>query len=93
MMLVKQNPTDIFAWDTLGYVVAVRESPEEALSLLSRVGEIAMTCSSLFEQLGDLYMKTGNKKLARDAYIRAIELSDDGLTIVPELKKKLRKVK
>lgn len=93
MMLVKQNPTDIFAWDTLGYVVTVRESPEEALSLLSRVGEISTTCSSLFEQLGDLYVKTGEKKLARDAYLRAIELSDDGLTIVPELKKKLRKLK
>lgn len=93
MLLVKQDPTDIFAWDTLGYVVAVREGTDAALDLLKRVGEISTTCSSLFEHLGDLYLKTGDKKLARDSYLRAIELSDDGLTVVPELKKKLRKLK
>ncbi len=93
MMLVKQDPTDIMAWDTLGYVVAQREGTEAALEVLARVGEVSATCSSLFEHLGDLYTKTGEKQLARDAYLRAIELSDDGLTIVPELKKKLRKIK
>ena len=93
MMLVKQDPTDIMAWDTLGYVVAQREGTEAALEVLARVGEVSATCSSLFEHLGDLYTKTGEKQLARDAYMRAIELSDDGLTIVPELKKKLRKIK
>lgn len=93
MLLVKQDPTDIFAWDTLGYVVSVREGTDAALDLLKRVGELSTTCSSLFEHLGDLYLKKGDKKLAHDSYIRAIELSDDGLTVVPELKKKLRKLK
>ena len=93
MALVKQNPTDIVAWDTLGAVVAIREGPAAALEILARVGTVATTCSALFERMGDLYVKTGEKRLARDAYMRAIELSDDGLTILPELNKKLRNVK
>lgn len=93
MALVKQNPTDVFAWDTLGRVVAVREGASAALDVLSRVGEVANNCSSLFENLGDLYVATGNQKLARDAYLRAIDLSDDGLTVVDVVKRKLRKLK
>ena len=93
MTLVKQNPTDIIAWDTLGAVVAVRDGADAAMDVLVRVGEVANTCSSLYERLGDLYLQTGDKKLARDAYMRAIELSDDGLTVAPRLEKKVRNIK
>ena len=90
MNLVKRNPSDVFAWDVLGRVVATREGDDEALELIERVGEVAKECSSLFDNLGDLYMRTGNDKMARDAYLRAIELSDDGLVVVPQIRKKLR---
>lgn len=93
MTLVRQNPTDIMAWDTLGRVVAQREGAEAALDLLSRVGDVADTCSSLFEHLGDLYTQIGDMKLAQDAYKRAIYLSDDGLVVVPNIDKKLRNLK
>ena len=93
MNLVKRNPSDVFAWDVLGRVVAAREGDEAALELIERVGEVAKDCSSLFENLGDLYARTGNEKMARDAYLRAIELSDDGLVVVPQIRQKLRKVK
>lgn len=93
MTLVRQNPTDIMAWDTLGRVVAQREGAEAALDLLSRVGDVADTCSSLFEHLGDLYTQIGDTKLAQDAYKRAIYLSDDGLVVVPNIDKKLRNLK
>lgn len=93
MTLVKQDPTDILAWDTLARVITVREGVEPAIEVLARVGEISVSCSSLFEQLGDLYVAIGDKKLARDAYLRAIELSDDGLVIVPKIQEKLREVK
>lgn len=93
MTLVRQNPTDIMAWDTLGRVVAQREGAEAALDLLSRVGDVADTCSSLFENLGDLYTQIGDTKLAQDAYKRAIYLSDDGLVVVPNIDKKLRNLK
>lgn len=93
MGLVRQNPTDVAAWDVLGRVVAVREGAPAALELISRVGEISNSCSSLFEQLGDLYVQTGNTKLARDAYSRAIDLADDGLTVVPAVEKKIRNLK
>ncbi len=91
--LVRQNPTDIAAWDTLGTVVTAREGVDAALEVLERVGDVAGSCSSLFERLGDLHVAAGNQKLARDAYLRAIDLSSDGLTIVPVLEKKLRKLK
>ncbi|MBQ8294695.1 MAG: tetratricopeptide repeat protein [Alphaproteobacteria bacterium] len=93
MNLVKRNPTDVLAWDTLGCVVAVREGVIAALDVLERVGEVSETCSSLFEHLGDLYVEVGEYENARNAYLRAIELSDDGLTVVPIIERKLRKIK
>lgn len=93
MTLVKRNPSDVFAWDVLGRVVAAREGDEAALELISRVGEVAKDCSSLFDNLGDLYMRSGNEKMARDAYLRAIELSGDGMVVVPRIRQKLRKIK
>ena len=93
MTLIRQDPTDIMAWDTLGVVITVREGAAPALDVIVRVADVAASCSSLFEHLGDLYVAIGDDKLARDAYLRAIDLSDDGLVIVPELQKKLRKLK
>jgi len=91
--LIRKSPTDIEAWDILGMAVWAKEGPNAALELLERVGQVSNTCSVLFEHLGDLYIELGDKKLARDAYQRAISLSGDGLTIVPKLEKKLRKIR
>lgn len=93
MTLVTKDPTDILAWDTLGYVVSVREGAYAALDVLERVGEISETHSSLFLHLGDIYVSLGQSSKARDAYMRAIDLSDDGLVVVPEIERKLRKLK
>lgn len=93
MNLVKRNPSDVFAWDVLGRVVAAREGDDAALELIERVGDVAKECSSLFEHLGDLYISVGNNKMARDAYLRAIEYSGDGLVVVPYVRQKLRKIK
>ena len=92
LALVQFAPADICSWDTLGYVVRAREGLPAALDLMERVGEIANSCSALFEHLGDMYVENGDAKLARDAYARAIELSDDGLVVKPVLEKKLKKV-
>lgn len=91
--LVKRSPTDIEAWDLLGSVVWAREGVDAALEVVERVGQISETCSSLFEHLGDMYIELGDTKRARDSYARAIELSDDGLTVLPKLQKKLRNLK
>lgn len=93
MKLVKHNPSDVLAWDTLGLVVAKREGVDAALDVLERVGEVSMTCSSLFEHLGDIYASKGEVNKAIDSYVRAIELSDDGLTVIPLVEKKIRKLK
>ena len=93
MTLVRQNPTDIAAWDTLGYVVAKREGVDAALEVMERVGEVSETCSELFEHIGDMYVIKGDKEHAKDAYRRAIELSDDGLTVAPIIERKIRKLK
>lgn len=93
MSLVTKNPADILAWDTLGCVVAVREGADAALELLERVGEVSETCSSLFVNLGDIYAQKGKKNKAIEAYKRAIDLSDDGLTVVPDVERKIRKIK
>lgn len=93
MGVIRKNPSDVFAWDTLGRVVAMREGADAALELLAKVGEVSNTCSSLFEIMGDLYEQTGDCDRARNAYLRAIELSDDGMVVVPKIERKLRKLK
>jgi len=93
MTLVRLNMSNVCAWEVLSRAIAVREGDAEALELLERVGEVAKECSSMFEFLGDLYSRGGNMKMARDAYMRAIDLSEDGLVIVPQIEKKVRKLK
>ena len=93
MTLVAQDPSDIMAWDTLGTVVAVREGAYAALEVLERVGEISQSHSPLYLHLGDIYVSIGDYDKAREAYMRAIDLSDDGLTVVPEIERKIRKIK
>lgn len=93
MSLIKTNTSDVIAWDALGVIVEKREGVDAALEVLERVGEVAATASSLFEHLGDLHIKKGNIEKAKKAYQRAIDLSDDGLVVVPVVKKKLRKLK
>jgi tetratricopeptide (TPR) repeat protein len=93
MMLVQRNTSSVPAWDLLGMVVEKNEGVDAALTVLKRVGEISSNTSSLYEHLGDLYMKKGDKEKARASYLRAIELSDDGLVVLPYVQKKLRKAK
>ena len=93
MTLIKRNTSDVVAWDILGVIVEKREGVDAALELMERVGEISVTTSSLFEHLGDFYVKKGDKDKAKKSYLRAIELSDDGLVVSPVVQKKLRKLK
>ena len=93
MMFVKMNTSDINAWDLLSLVVEKREGVENALEILERVGEVAPASSAIYEHLGDFYTKQGDKDRAIKSYTHALDLSDDGLVVVPFVQKKLRKVK
>lgn len=93
MMLVKRNTSDVVAWDILGVVVDKREGVYAALELMERVGEISVTTSSLYEHLGDFYVKKGDIEKAKKSYLRALDLSDDGLIVIPFIQKKIRKLK
>ena len=76
----------------MGYVIWAREGVNEAIDIVKRVSDMAVSCSALFEHLGDMYVEIKENKLAADAYLRAIELSGDGLSIKPALERKLKKV-
>jgi tetratricopeptide (TPR) repeat protein len=91
--LVKKHPTVIEFWDTLGMVVYAKEGLDAALEIWERVGRIADNYSPLFEHLGDAHSELGQNKQAIDAYDRAIDLSGDGLVMVPNLQKKIRRLK
>ena len=93
MMVIHRNTSNVQAWDLLGCIVRKQEGIDEALSIMNRVSEIATNVSSLYEHLGDLYMEKGWKDKARESYEHAIDLSDDGLIVVPFVREKLRKVK
>jgi len=93
MTLIKRNTSDVVAWDILGVIVDKREGVIAALDVLERIGEIGSKTSSLYEHLGDLYVKQGDKEKAIKSYMRALDLSDDGLVVAPFIEKKLRKLK
>ncbi|MCQ2562065.1 MAG: hypothetical protein MJ158_00370 [Alphaproteobacteria bacterium] len=93
MDVVKQDISNVFAWDVLGQVVYKTEGVFPALDLIERVGNISVTTSSLFEHLGDFYKEINEPEKATKAYKHAIYLSDDGLVVVPHIKQKLRKIK
>ena len=93
MMVIHRNTSNVQAWDLLGCIVRKQEGIDEALSIMNRVSEIATNVSSLYEHLGDFYMEKGLKDKARESYEQAIDLSEDGLIVVPFVQKKLRKVK
>ena len=92
MSLIKMNPSDVVAWDLLSQIVALKEGPANALEILERIGEVN-PLSDIYEHMGDFYKQQGDKVRAKQSYLRALDLSDDGLVIVPVVKKKIRKLK
>ena len=93
LALVKTFPAEVEVWDTLGRVVLAKDGPDTALTIYEKVGRVAETCSSLFENLGDIYKELGEVDGARDAYKKAISLSEDGMTVEKVLEKKLKALK
>ena len=93
MTLIKINTSDISAWDLLSVIIEKTEGVEHALDVLERVSEVTPAASSIYEHLGDFYRKQGDTERARKAYLHAIDLSDDSLIIVPNVQRKIRKLK
>ena len=93
MLLVKNNTSDVYAWDLLGQIVAQNEGVDNALELIESVAASGASMSSLYEHLGDLYIQKGDKDKALRAYNQALDLSDDCFVVVPILQKKIRKLK
>jgi tetratricopeptide (TPR) repeat protein len=91
--LVRKFPMEIDSWDVLGLVVQAKEGDQAALEIWEKVGRVAEEHSAMFEHIGDANARMGNKKRALDAYNRAIDLSSDGLVMVPVIEKKIRKLK
>lgn len=92
MTLIKINTSDTAAWDLLSVIVDKKESTDNALEILERVGEVTPS-SAVYEHLGDFYKKKGDKERAKKSYMRALDLSDDCLIVVPNVQKKLRKLR
>lgn len=93
MNLIKINKSDVNAWDLLGLIIYKREGIENALEILEHIGETSTNTSSIYEHLGDLYAIKGDKERALRAYNHALDLSDDCLVVVPQILKKIRKLK
>lgn len=93
MSLIKKNTSDVEAWDLLSIIVDKKEGVDAALDLIEHISSVSVKVSSVYEHMGDFYVKKGEKEKAKKSYLRAIDLSDDGLVVVPFVKKKLRKVK
>ena len=92
MALIKMNTSDASAWDLLSLVVDKKEGTDNALEILERVGEVTPS-SAVYEHLGDFYKKKGDKERAKKSYLRALDLSNDYLIVVPNVQKKIRKLR
>nr|MBQ0091572.1 hypothetical protein [Candidatus Enterousia merdequi] len=93
MNLIKINPSDVNAWDTLALIVNKKEGIHNALEIMEKISSVGVTTSSVFEHLGDLYMIYGDKEKALKAYSHALDLSEDSLIVIPYVQKKIRKIK
>ncbi|MCL1902253.1 MAG: tetratricopeptide repeat protein [Alphaproteobacteria bacterium] len=93
LAILKSFPSDLFAWDTLGLIVWQKEGVDDALIIFEKVSRAAGTNSSLFKNLGDAYAELNDTKKAREAYERALELSDDGQISESELRRKIRRLR
>ena len=93
MALVKNNTSDVYAWDLVGQIVAKKENIDNALEIMESIGATGTNISSLYEHLGDMYVLHGDKDKALRAYQQALDLSDDCLVVVPFVQKKIRKLK
>lgn len=92
MELVKLNTSDVYAWDLVARVVAKKEGVLSGIEIMESVS-VAANISSFYEHMGDLYMEYGDKEKALRAYNQALDLSKDGLVIVPFVERKLRNLK
>ena len=92
MELVKQNTSDVYAWDLVARIVAKKEGLINGLDIMESVG-VAANVSSFYEHLGDMYVEYGDKEKALRAYKQALDLSEDCLIVVPFVEKKIRKLK
>ena len=93
MMLIKNNASDVLAWDILGQIVAKKEGVDNALEIMESVSAKGANVSIIYEHLGDLYAANGDKERALRAYNQALDLSEDCLVVVPFIQKKIRKLK
>lgn len=93
MALIKNNTSDVHAWTLAAMVIAEKESVDNALELLESVSASGAKMSMLYETMGDLYVRQGDKERALRAYKQALDLSDDCLIVVPFVEKKIRKLK
>lgn len=92
MSLIKMNTSDVAAWDLLSVIVNKKEGVDSALGLLERIGAVTPS-SAVYEHLGDFYREKGDTERAKKSYMRALDLSDDYLIVVPFVQKKIRKLK
>ena len=88
--LIRAFPATVENWGILALVVQAKEGDEPALALLERVARIAETSSELFMILGDIRMSTGDTKGAIQAWERSLTLTDDGLVIESEVRRRIR---
>lgn len=93
MTLIKNNTSDIVAWDLVAQIVAKKEGVINAIDILESVSAASGNVSLIYEHLGDLYVAHGDTERALRAYTQALDLSDDGLIVVPFVQKKIRKLK
>ena len=93
MNLIKINTSDVFAWELLSHVVEKKEGVMNALEIMESVSSSGARVSMIYDYLGDLYVEQGDKEHALRSYEQALDLSQDGLVVVPFIQKKIRKLK
>jgi len=71
------DPNNAAFIDTLGWIYYMQGRYEEALAQLKTASELFSDDSTIWEHLGDTYLKLGNPTAAREHWEKALELSPE----------------
>ena len=71
------DPNNAAFIDTLGWIYYMQGNYKEALNQLETASELFSEDSTIWEHLGDTYLKLGNPSAAREHWKKALELSPE----------------
>lgn len=83
---LKVDPDNAAFIDTLGWIYYMLGRNEDAIRELHRAAEIESTDPTIWEHLGDAYLRAGNREEATEMWKKALEIDPDKSNIAEKIR-------